>query len=61
LAKEYTELMMNKVDEAPESIGGNREGEGKDSHGIQQMCCEKIISSGRSSMENDFAVGESKW
>jgi transposase InsO family protein len=34
LAKEYTELMMDKVDEAPEttqSIGGNREGEDQNS------------------------------
>jgi hypothetical protein len=44
-----------------QSIGGNREGEGKDSKGIQQTCCGKIMSSGRSSMENDFAVGDLKW
>jgi hypothetical protein len=59
-AKEYTELMMDKVDEAPKSRLKALE-EGKDSQGIQQTCCEKIVSGGRSSMENDFAVGDSKW
>jgi hypothetical protein len=44
-----------------QSIGGNREGEGKDSQGIQQMCCGKMVSSGRSSMENDFVVRKLKW
>jgi hypothetical protein len=43
-----------------QSIGGSR-GVGKDRQGIQQMCCGKIISSGRSSMENDFAIRTSKW
>jgi hypothetical protein len=44
-----------------QSTGGNRGGEYKDSQGIQQTCCGKIISNGTSSMENNFFVGDSKW
>jgi hypothetical protein len=60
-AKEYTELIRRSPWKPTQSFGGNREGEGKDSQGIQQTCNGKIISSGRSSMENDFTVGDSKW
>jgi hypothetical protein len=64
-AKEYTELMMDKIDEEPESrlkaLEEIEKEKNKDSQGIQQTCCGKIISSGRSSVENDFAVRKSKW
>jgi hypothetical protein len=48
-AKEYTELMMDKVDEAPKSQLKALE-EGKDNQGIQQTCCGK-----------SFQVGDLVW
>jgi hypothetical protein len=63
--KEYTELMMDKVDEVPESrLKALEEIENekvKIANAYNKRVVEKMFSSGISSMENDFAVGDSKW
>jgi hypothetical protein len=65
LAKEYHELLMDKIDDVPESQFKALEDIEKENimiaKGIQQTCHGKIISSWRSSMENNFVVGNSKW
>jgi Mg/Co/Ni transporter MgtE len=64
-AKEYIELMMDKVDEAPENrlkvLEEIEKEKVKIAKAYKQTCRGKIVSSGRSSMENDFTIGDSKW
>jgi hypothetical protein len=64
LAKEYPELMMDNIDDVHESrfkALEEIEREDQNSSGIQQTCHGRIVSSWRSSMENDFSIGGSKW
>jgi flagellar biosynthesis/type III secretory pathway protein FliH len=72
-AKEYTELMMDKVDEAPKSRLKALEEIEKEMVKIAKAYNKRVVeklfqvgdlvwkTSGRSSRENDFAIGDSKW
>jgi flagellar biosynthesis/type III secretory pathway protein FliH len=72
-AKEYTELTMDKVDEAPESRLKALEEIEKEMVKIAKAYNKRVVeklfqvgdlvwkTSGRSSRENDFAIGDSKW
>jgi transposase InsO family protein len=64
-AKEYTELMMDKVYETPKNRLKALEEIEKEKVKIvktyNKRVVKKIILSGRSSMENDFTVGDPKW
>jgi hypothetical protein len=57
--------VRNKVDEVPESrLKALEEIENekvKIANAYNKRVVEKMFSSGISSMENDFAVGDSKW
>jgi hypothetical protein len=65
LAKEYHELMMDKIDDVPKSRFKALEEIEKEKINIakayKKTCRRKIISSWRSSMEDDFTIGNSKW
>jgi hypothetical protein len=64
-AKEYHELMMDKIDDVHESwfkaLEEIQKEKIKIAKAYNKHVMEKFVSSWRSSMENDFAIGDSKW